>query len=347
MASFVERDGRWRALVRKGGHTRCETFATKSAAKGWAETIERQIDELRAAGVMQAKGVTLGDLIDRYTRELYPLKPWGRSKSADLARLKADLGHLRADDLTTAHFTDHFRDRYADGAGAVVISAQLGYLIGVLRVARTLWHLDVAVQAAVDARAALAKLRMVGKSQRRERRVSDAEITQLLKHFRKTATGTSVPMADIVQFCLATGMRISEVCRITWDDLDKKARTVMIRDRKHPQDKLGNDQTVPLLGASATGHDAYKIAVRQPHDGPRVFPYNSCTVSAYFTQAAADLKLKDLHLHDLRHEAISRLFASGFRIEQVALVSGHRDWAMLKRYTHVRAADLHRKGKRP
>jgi hypothetical protein len=99
-----------------------------------------------------AKGLTLGDLIDRYIRELYPLRAWGRTKSADLARLKEDLGHLRADTLTSAHFTDHFRERYAEGAGAVVISAQIGYLIGVLRVARTLWHLDVALQGALDAR---------------------------------------------------------------------------------------------------------------------------------------------------------------------------------------------------
>src|SRR5215471_2772898 len=116
MASLVNRDGRWRALVRKGGHTRCATFDTKTAAKAWGETIERQVDELRARGVMQAKGLTLGDLIDRYIAELYPLKAWGRTKSADLARLREDLGHLRADTLAASHFTDHFRKRYIEGA---------------------------------------------------------------------------------------------------------------------------------------------------------------------------------------------------------------------------------------
>jgi integrase len=344
MASIVERDGRYRTLVRKGSHTRCATFDTKAAAKAWGQQIERQVDELRASGIMQPKGLTLGDLIDRYTLELYPLKAWGRTKSADLARLKEDLGGLLAGTLTAVHFTDHFRKRFAEGAGAVVIASQLGYLIGVLRVARTLWHLDVNLQAALDARSALSKLRLVGKSQRRERRVSDAEVAQLVKHFRKDADTTTVPMADLVQFCLASAMRISEVCRITWADLDKKARTVTIRDRKHPQDRIGNDQTVPLL--NATGHDAFKIAARQPQHGPRVFPYNSRTVSAYFTEAVKALKLNDLHLHDPRHESISRLFEAGYRMEQVALVSGHRDWAMLKRYTHVRAADLHRKSTR-
>jgi len=211
-----------------------------------------------------------------------------------------------------------------------------------LRVARTVLHLDVNLQGALDAREALSKLRLVGKSKRRERRVSDIEIARLVKHFKQAES--VVPMGDIIQFCVATAMRISEVCRLTWADFDKKARTVIVRNRKHPQDRIGNDQTVPLL--SATGFNALKIASRQPTDGARIFPYSSRTVSTYFTRAAAALELDDLHLHDLRHEAITRLFEAGFQIHQVPLVSGHRDWGMLRRYTHVKAADLHRMEKR-
>jgi hypothetical protein len=36
------------------------------------------------------------------------------------------------------------------------------------------------------------------------------------------------------------------------------------------------------------------------------------------------------------------MFEKAYRIEQVALVSGHRDWKMLRRYTQVKAKDLHR-----
>jgi len=259
-------------------------------------------------------------------------------------RLKKDLGHLSVSTLTSSHFTDHFRKRHKDGAGAVTISSQMGYLVGVLRVARTLWHLDVPLQAAQDARSALASLGMVGRSGHRDRRVSDAELKQLITYFTKRPG--AYPMADILQFCLASAMRISEVCRLEWQDFNETAKTVVIRDRKHPQDKLGNNQTVPLL--DATGYNAFKIAKRQKHKGgPRLFPYSSRTVGTYFTRAVAKLGLDDLHLHDLRHEGISRLFAAGYRIEQVALVSGHRDWAMLKRYCHVRAADLHHRNISP
>lgn len=115
----------------------------------------------------------------------------------------------------------------------------------------------------------------------------------------------------------------------------------MIRDRKHPREKFGNNQIVPLL--NATGYDAFAIAMRQPREGLRIFPANEKTISTYVTRAVTATGIADLRLHDLRHEAITRLFAAGYRIQEVALVSGHRDWAMLKRYTHVRATDLHRK----
>jgi hypothetical protein len=80
------------ALLRKSGRTKCATFDNKAQAKAWAATVERELDQLRPTSVMAPKGVTLGNLVDWYIQELYPVKPWGRSKSAELARLKDDLG---------------------------------------------------------------------------------------------------------------------------------------------------------------------------------------------------------------------------------------------------------------
>ena len=49
---------------------------------------------------------------------------------------------------------------------------------------------------------------------------------------------------------------------------------------------------------------------------------------------------KDLRFHDLRHEAVSRLFEIGLNPMEVASISGHKTLQMLKRYTHLRAEDL-------
>lgn len=57
-------------------------------------------------------------------------------------------------------------------------------------------------------------------------------------------------------------------------------------------------------------------------------------------RACDRLKIPDLHLHDLRHDGISRLFESGLGIPEVSMISGHLSWENLKRYTHLRPADV-------
>ena len=48
----------------------------------------------------------------------------------------------------------------------------------------------------------------------------------------------------------------------------------------------------------------------------------------------------DLHFHDLRHEAVTRLFERGLNIAEVSAISGHKELKMLQRYTHLRATEL-------
>jgi integrase len=72
------------------------------------------------------------------------------------------------------------------------------------------------------------------------------------------------------------------------------------------------------------------------HRENRTFPANTDAISAAFTRACKFLRIEDLHFHDLRHDGVSRLFELGWNIPQVACVSGHRSWASLKRYTHIR-----------
>ena len=45
--------------------------------------------------------------------------------------------------------------------------------------------------------------------------------------------------------------------------------------------------------------------------------------------------INDLTFHDLRHEAISRMFDNGMKIHEVMTVSGHRTASQLFRYVQV------------
>ena len=126
-------------------------------------------------------------------------------------------------------------------------------------------------------------------------------------------------------------------------DVDEAKRLVLVRDRKDPRQKAGNDQWVPLLG------EAWMVLKRQPQVGgeARIFPIGASTVSKYFTEACMKMSIPDLHFHDLRHEGTSQLFEEGYEIQQVALVTGHKDWRHLRRYTNLKPEDRHRAIGRP
>ena len=147
-------------------------------------------------------------------------------------------------------------------------------------------------------------------------------------------------MPDIVMVAIATAMRCEEITRVAWRDCDLERRLLTIRDRKHPREKRGNDSTIPLLSAREMGFDAAGIIARQPRRAGRIFPVKAATISTAFTRACAECGIEDLNFHDLRHEATSRLFEAGYRIEQVALVTGHKDWRQLRRYVQLRPEDL-------
>ena len=133
------------------------------------------------------------------------------------------------------------------------------------------------------------------------------------------------------------------MCRIEWTDVDLQRKLVTVRDRKDPRRKDGNHQKVPLL--NLTGFDDWTILLEQKiitRGVGRVFPHNGKSVGAAFRRVCQELKIEDLHFHDLRHEGTSRLFEAGLSIERVALVTGHKDWRMLRRYTNLKREDLHR-----
>lgn len=331
MATFTKRNGKWQAQVRKRGATpQSRSFETKTAARAWATDLERAIEKglkgETAAG-------TVSEMVDRYEREMRALRPFGRSKRSSVELIRKGLGYIRLKDLDAGRIIRFARERQAAGAGPVTINVDLAYLGTMLRTARALWRWQVSDEPVREARDALRMVGMVGRSKARDRRPAPSETDALCAYWEANGR-QEIPMADVWRFAIASAMRLGEIVRIRWADLDEAASTVIIRDRKDPRQKAGNDEKVPLL------FGALDIALRQPRTADRIFPYKAESVSTAFRRACADLGIEGLTFHDGRHEGVSRLFERGFRIEQVALISGHKDWRTLRRYTQLRAEDL-------
>src|SRR5450631_4273717 len=344
MATFKQLpSGNWRVQIRRKNTYLSETFRRYRDADAWALSVERKID-LGETPTKRAlvDPTTLSHLIDLHIEDMKEVnKAPRRSKAFTLEALKVKLGNVKLKDITRERVIQFGKDRAKDGAGAVTISMDIGYLKLVVSHAAAVHGIAVQVEPVDLARIALKRLGLVGKARERDRRPTQDELDRLIEHF-ESSLRQLIPVARIIRFAVATAMRQDEICRILWEDLDPENRTVVVRDRKDPRDKEGNHQKVPLL--DNTGFDAWSILHEQkPVAGrsDRVFPYSSKSVSAAFTRACQHLKIKDLRFHDLRHEATTRLFEAGFPIEQVALVTGHKDWKMLRRYTHLKPETLH------
>jgi len=339
MAAISKRGDSWRAHIRRTGHKSISgTFPTKAQAVAWARGIEAEMDAKRFKDARGLANITLKTVVERYEEEIGAEHPFGKNKTAVLKMWKNKHGDKTLDELTDEYLTKFVRERRKGGAGGVTISIDLTYLAAVLKTAKELWKLPVTLEAVQAARANMAHLKISTRSEERRRRPNPGEIAALCNHFDKRST---LPMRDLVHFAIASAMRIEEITMLRWVDLNEADRTIIIRDRKHPRQKKGNDQEVPLLG------NAFDIVIRQPRpEKPtsecRIFPVKAATVSTVFPRATKALGIVDLHFHDLRHEGVSRLFEQGYQIQEVALVSGHRDWKMLARYTQIKAKDLHR-----
>ena len=104
-------------------------------------------------------------------------------------------------------------------------------------------------------------------------------------------------------------MTQEEICRVTWSDLNTRTKMLTIRDRKDPRQKKGNDQRIPLLAVS--GYDAMALIEEQrairTNEDDRIFPYVHKSAGTAFTRACRELDIEDLHFHDTKHEAATRL----------------------------------------
>ncbi len=324
--------GRWRAQVRKGDIYRAHTFDLKRDAQTWAIEIEAQANQILAGGYIIPKGLTIGKLVRLYRQEI---KEGGKTKHSCLARLEHSLLRTKPESLPFA-LRDFIDKRQAQGAGGVTIAQDLSYLATVLDWGRHSKRFDVDPEVARDARRSLKHRKLETRSQSRERLPTQDELDALYKLWDENQRQL-IPMTMLVQFALESAMRLGEICRICIEDVDFERKTVLIKQRKDPKRKASNDQVVPLVGNA--------LAMIQKQIGHRtigrIFPYSSRSASAAFTRACKSHGIEDLRFHDLRHAATVQLFRMGLDIPRVAMITGHKSWENLRRYTNLTAEDVH------
>ncbi len=312
MAAFrILPSGKWNALIRKKGHpTTSKTFRTKAAAADWARDRESAMDRGEVAG-REAHHMTVADLLD-WHKEQSRHKKGFKKECSRYKILKEHLGSITLAALTVEDVVAFARKRKV---GSDTIRRDLSTLSAAIEETRTIQRTRLPENVAASGLKVMTSNRTLKKPVRRDRRTRPGEVGAILGQL-------SMPMARIVAFALETAMRRSEIAKVKESDI--RGNMLLITD-----DKVGNTVEIPLSSA------ALEILAMGP-----LWEMKPDSITQAFKRACKRAGISGLRPHDLRHEAISRLFDKGLAIEEVAQISRHGDWRSLKIYTHPSKARI-------
>jgi integrase len=135
-----------------------------------------------------------------------------------------------------------------------------------------------------------------------------------------------IPLYEaFVSFQIMTAARRGETLGLVWSNVDLAERTAYL-----PETKNGRPRKLALRA------DLVAILERLPRNDERVFPLSEDALKDAWKRITQSAGLDDLHIHDLRHEGISRVAETGmFSLVDLQAFSGHKDTRMLLRYAHL------------
>lgn len=292
--------------------------------------------------------LTLAVALDRYLSEVTPTKkPATQQTEIERAKPLRDFFGKYALAAITPDLVARYRDlrlatpnaRQPRGRpktplllSASTVRLELALLGHLFTTAIREWRLGLALNP-------VAQVRKPKPAEGRDRRLSATEERTL---FAAVDAYSNPMLGWIVRIALETGMRSSEITGLRVRQIDTKRRIVRLADTKND-----SARTVPM---TRTAQALFELALANPlrpkdcdlvffgesgRDGQRR-PY---LFKKVWNGIKKGLGLTDLHFHDLRHEAVSRLVEGGLSDQEVAAISGHKSMQMLKRYTHLRAGD--------
>jgi integrase len=325
MATIRKLRGRWQAQVRRRGmKPRAKSFDSKADAEKWARDLETQVDRFGTAPDTKILEVTtLGQLLERYQQEVSPQK---RGSVQEIQRIdvlqRHDIAHRTLMGLSQQDMA-LFRDERLRSVAPSTAVRELAILSHVLEVAIRDWGMPLAKNVVKLVRRPVIR-------NERSRRLTGDEEQRLLD---SCEGGKITFFKTLLILAIETGMRRGEILGLQWSDISHNRRVITLTMTKN-----GSGREVPMSHRAFDALTEWKT--RAEDDQPMVFPMKAGSLEQVWRRLLIRAEITGLRFHDLRHEAVSRLFERGLNVIEVSSISGHRELRMLKRYTHLSADDL-------
>jgi integrase len=316
MASIIKRASGWQVQIRKHGYQSIsKRFDRKAEAEIWARITESEMDRGVYIDRSEAEKTTLGEILTRYLAEVSVHKLGFKPEQS---RIKGLLNHpIATRFLATLKSSDFaaYRETRLTSVCGTTVNKELNLLGKVIDTARRDWSINM------DNPVRL--IRRPKNNRPRDRRLNEGELERIL------GATESPTLSSIVLFALETAMRRGEIAKAKWNHLHLAQRILLI-----PETKTGVPRSIPLSSK------AMQIIQSLQAVNNNIFNLHADSISQAFERACTRVGIADLHFHDLRHEATTRLFEKGLNPMQVSVITGHKTFEMLKRYTHLKAQDL-------
>ena len=320
MANITKlKSGKWRVQIRSHNKYISKSFLKKAHASMWAKEIEYQLDRDQYEDFSDTARISLGELITRYRDEITPHK---KGRDTEKYKLNFILRHKIAKvkllSLKAKHIID-FKKDISEGRAPSTINKYIHYIYTVWEVAKLNWDIALPYRNPCE----LVKKEKV--KDKIDRILSIEEYQDLLQACTKSNLDF---LSEIVEFAYITAMRFGEITKLKTSNINFEKSTALLIDTKNGETRL-----VPLTSRAL--EICQKFRFRE-----KLFDINRDKFRHYFEQACFRAKVKNFRFHDLRACAITNLFLNGWSIAEVSVVSGHKTWSELKRYTRIQPDTL-------
>lgn len=307
--------GGWRVYIKKLGVRETKVFETKAAASNWAAAREAEIVAARSSAgpTEHARSRTVHDALTRYAREVSPGKKGARWELVRIEAFKDRLPfvHRRMAEVTAADVAA-WRDARLQQVQSASARREWSLLSSIWALAQREWKWVSSNPWKEASRPAAGR--------ERTRRVRPQEVRAIVRAlgYRTGRAPRTKSQATALAFLvsLRTALRSGEILALSAGDIDLERRVLRVQEAKN-----GEGRTVPLSRAA-------RRLLRPVAALPRPFPVEPGTRDALFRKAAAACGIEDLHFHDARAEALTRM-ARKVDVMTLAKISGHRDVRML------------------
>ncbi len=319
----------YRVKVRlKGFPVQHATFERLTDARRWAQHTESAIREGRHFKTTEAKRRTLGEMIDRYMKDVLPHKPKNqRNRMLQLSWWKTELGRYSLAEVSPALIAEH-RDKLGRG---VTSRGEMRSPSTVVRYMAALSHaftMAVKEWGWIDD-TPMRKVTKPKEPRGRIRFLSDDERSRLLDACKESNSTYLYPATVLA---LSTGGRRMEILGLKWQDIDFSRSIITLHETKN-----GERRVLPLAGHAL--ELIKNLAKSRSSDCDSVFPgkdsKSPVDIRTPWENALKRAEITDFRWHDLRHSCASYLAMNGASLAEIAEILGHKTLQMVKRYAHL------------